>query len=147
MKKITQKIALGLLMGLSVWIVGTAVEIISTPQVQTVSAQGLAPQNLPTLQNDTKVKSVKDLADFVINTINTLITFIIGLAVFFFVYGLVKYVASGSDPKKITEARDYIIYGIIGIAVMVSVWGLVRIVVSTFFPTTGSSFTIPQFKS
>lgn len=77
--------------------------------------------------------------------INLLIPLIIGLAVFLFIFGLLKYVTAGGDEDKIKEARNFIIFGVIGIAVMISVWGLVNIVVTIFFPDTG--VFIPQIRS
>lgn len=72
------------------------------------------------------------ILQFVGDLIATVIPLIIGLAVLLFLWGVLKYVTSGGDPEKRTEARNTMIWGIIAIFVMVSVWGLVNILVDTF---------------
>lgn len=64
--------------------------------------------------------------------INTLIPFIIGIAVFIFIVGLIRYVNAGGDPDKITAARNTIIWGLIIIFVMFSAVGIVNILNNTF---------------
>ncbi len=97
------------------------------------------------VNNTTGVNSVASLSNFIVTTINTLVVFLVGLGVFFFIFGLVKYATSGDDETKIKEARDYIVYGLLGIAIMMTVWGLVKIVSNTFFPNQYGS-SIPLFK-
>jgi hypothetical protein len=58
--------------------------------------------------------------------INKIIPLLVGVAVLLFLWGVLKYVLSGSeDPSKREEARGFMIWGIVAIFVMVSVWGLV----------------------
>ena len=58
--------------------------------------------------------------------INKVIPLLIGIAVLIFLWGVLKYVLSGSDdPEKRKEARGFMIWGIVAIFVMVSIWGLV----------------------
>jgi TM2 domain-containing membrane protein YozV len=84
--------------------------------------------------------SIDNALDTVSDFINRLIPFLIGLAVLFFIYGLIKFVSAGGDPGKQEEARNTIIWGIIIIFVMVSVWGLVNVLVNTF----GLENQVPQ---
>lgn len=64
--------------------------------------------------------------------INRLIPFVIALTVLFFLWGVFRFVMSGSDAEARTEARGFMIWGIIALFVMVSVWGLVNILVRSF---------------
>jgi fumarate reductase subunit D len=64
--------------------------------------------------------------------IDSFIKVLIGLAVVFFLYGVVKFITSGGDEEKRKEGKNLIIYGIISIFVMVSIWGLVNILAGTF---------------
>jgi len=57
---------------------------------------------------------------------------IIGLAVLYFLLGLLKYIQSVGDETKHKEGITMMTYGIIGIFVMVSLWGLVHVLKSTF---------------
>jgi len=63
--------------------------------------------------------------------LNLALPIIIAAAVVYFIYGIARYVMSGSDDAK-AAAKDKIIYGIVGLFVMISVWGLVNILVRTF---------------
>jgi len=66
------------------------------------------------------------------NLINRLVPLVIGLAVLFFLWAILRFVGSAGDEEKRKEARGLIIWGIVAIFVMVSVWGLVNILRNTF---------------
>jgi large-conductance mechanosensitive channel len=74
--------------------------------------------------------------------LNTIIPFLIVLAVIYFIWGVITYVI-GSDEEAKKEGRNKIIAGIIGLAVIVGVWGLVRILNNTFNPSVGGPIPIP----
>lgn len=63
--------------------------------------------------------------------IDTLVPFLIAVAVVIFLVGVVKYITAGADEAKRTEGRNVMIYGIIGLFVMISIWGLVTLVSQT----------------
>lgn len=64
--------------------------------------------------------------------INTLVPFIIGVAVFIFIVGLIRYVNAGGDEDKLKSAKSTIIWGLIIIFVMFSAVGIVNILNNTF---------------
>lgn len=66
------------------------------------------------------------------NLINIVIPFIIGIAVFIFIVGLIRYVNAGGDEDKVKAARSTIIWGLIIIFVMFSAVGIVNILNNTF---------------
>ncbi len=68
------------------------------------------------------------------NIIRSLLALFFSLAVFYFIWGLAKFINKAGEDKERENGRQMMIYGIIALAVMVSVWGLVTIVVNTFFP-------------
>lgn len=75
---------------------------------------------------------------------------LIGLAVLVFFWGIIQYVISQGDSKKLEEGRKVMLYGIIGLAAMVSVWGIVNLLVFTVFGTTAGdpfSFDIPLLQT
>ena len=79
------------------------------------------------------------------SAINTLLPFIIGLAVLVIVWGLFNYIAGAGDEEKRAQAKQYIIWGIIGLFIMVSVWGLVNILARTFdLNRAGPAFQEPD---
>ncbi len=65
---------------------------------------------------ESTLEGISDLVD-------TAIPILIGLALIFFFWGLVKYVrsAESGDGKKIMIA------GLVGLFIMVSVWGIIRL--------------------
>ncbi len=73
-----------------------------------------------------------------IGTFNiVVIPFIVALAFFFFVWGVIRYffLNNNGDEGKLKEGRDFIFWGIIGLVLIFSVWGLVHLALSTLFPT------------
>ena len=79
------------------------------------------------------VNNLGDAFGAIIEIINRyIIPLAIGLAVVYFIWGLIQYATAGADDAAKKAGRDHIIYGIIAIFVMVSVWGLVNVLVGTF---------------
>jgi hypothetical protein len=78
----------------------------------------------------------------ILNTISEyFITFMAGLSVLFFLWGVTKYIARGSSDTERQKGRQFMLWGIIGLFVMFSVWGIVGILGNTF----GVETVIPQF--
>ncbi len=73
-----------------------------------------------------------NIFETLIEIINTLIPFAIGVAVFIFIVGLIRYVNAGGDEDKVKAARNTIIWGLIIIFVMFSAVGIVNILNKTF---------------
>jgi uncharacterized membrane protein len=69
-----------------------------------------------------------------------LVPLIIGFAVLYFLWGVLKYVtAKESDAQK--EATSIMVMGVIVLFVMVSVWGLVALLQDTFDIDSGEAPT------
>ena len=71
-----------------------------------------------------------------INRINAVgsyvLPFLISIAVFILILGIVNYVRQGDNEEKRAEARMFILWGVISIFLMLSIWGLVNILIKTF---------------
>lgn len=52
------------------------------------------------------------------------------LAVFYFVFGVVKYIVQGNDAESRIEGGKHILYSTIGIFVMAGAWGIIALVKS-----------------
>jgi fumarate reductase subunit D len=78
----------------------------------------------------------KNFKEFVVGIIgifnNSVIPVIFGLVFVFLLYGILKYIISAGDEKKVEEAKKTVFYGIIAIFIMLSFWGLVSIITSSF---------------
>lgn len=61
-----------------------------------------------------------------------IIPFLISIAVFIVILGLVGYIRQGDNEEKRAEGKMFIIWGVISIFVMLSIWGFVNILVGTF---------------
>ncbi|TSC79102.1 MAG: hypothetical protein G01um101429_609 [Parcubacteria group bacterium Gr01-1014_29] len=68
--------------------------------------------------------------------LNLIIPFLVLLATVIFIWGIVRYVASGDNEQKVEEAKILIMWGIIALAAMLTVWGFVNILISALFGTT-----------
>lgn len=93
--------------------------------------------------------SSSDLSGIIKNVLglfNTIVPLIIGAAVVFFLYGVLRFIikSSAGDADGRKEAVNFMVFGIIGIAVMVSVWGLVAFV-NNSLGTNGN--VVPQFRT
>ncbi|MFA6459557.1 MAG: pilin [Candidatus Paceibacterota bacterium] len=76
--------------------------------------------------------TLKTLMALVADYLNTALELLMGLAVLFFVWYVIKYFIRSGDSKERTEASQYVLWSIIGFFVILSFWGLVNILSSTF---------------
>ena len=77
------------------------------------------------------VTDAQSLFNLVQGIVNALLPIIVGFAILFFFYGLVRYILRQNDETARIEARSVMIWGVVIIFVMVSVWGLVNILEGT----------------
>lgn len=100
---------------------------------------------LPAFAFTQSQESFPDFVDRIILLIFKPITLLIGgLAVIYFLVGVLKYIQSADNEEKRKEGTMMMTYGIIALFVMVSLWGLVGVLDRTFgltdtvisFPTT-----------
>ena len=75
-------------------------------------------------------KTFKDVISSVLTDIlKPLGSIIIGLALLYFTWGVVKFIKS--DGKDREEGKQVMFWGVVGLFVMVCVWGLVSVVGNT----------------
>lgn len=78
------------------------------------------------------------------NILNNIITFIvnpiiyllIGLAVIYFLWGVLVFIRNAENPEKRSEGASHILWGIVGIAIMFSVFALVHVIENTIGPNS-----------
>jgi hypothetical protein len=78
------------------------------------------------------ITDLKSLITYAIQIMNALIPLFFAMAFLGFIWGVIKYLYA-AGPQKLSEARNYIIFGILAMAVMLSVWGLALLVKNSFF--------------
>ncbi|MEK7170423.1 MAG: pilin [Patescibacteria group bacterium] len=64
--------------------------------------------------------------------INTIVPFLVGLAVLIIIWGVFNYISGAGDEEKRAQAKQYIVWGVVGVFIMLSVWGLVNVLVNSF---------------
>lgn len=112
-------------------------------QIATVYSLTLAPLLASAATNQT----LKDVIGTIAGYLDLALKLIMGLAVLFFVWNVVKYFIINSDSAKRAEAAQYVMWSLIGFFVILSLWGLVNILMSTFSlnnNTPGSLTSLPN---
>lgn len=66
------------------------------------------------------------------------------VALLYFVYGIVQYVAAGDNAAKRTDSVKTITYGLIALFVLIAVWSLVGLLQESLIG--GRDLNIPQFR-
>jgi len=70
--------------------------------------------------------------DGVITQLTSIALAIVGaLSVIMLIWGGVRYIISGGDSKKITDAKNTILYAIIGLVIAVFAYAIIRFVLNT----------------
>ena len=69
--------------------------------------------------------------DKALDVVNSAMYVVVGLAVFGFMWGVIKLLFSGDNQIAKKEGRDFMMYGILTLFVMTSVWGLVNLLNGT----------------
>jgi uncharacterized membrane protein YidH (DUF202 family) len=64
--------------------------------------------------------------------LNSVVPFIVGLAVFVIVYGIFGYIRFAGDEEKRKQGKEFMVWGLLGVFAMLSIWGLVSILVNSF---------------
>jgi cell division protein FtsW (lipid II flippase) len=73
------------------------------------------------------------------STINTLATEILNpvvrllfaVAVAYFIYGVIVYIANADDEDARREGKKHMLYSIIGLVIMAGVWGIIDLIANT----------------
>ncbi len=73
--------------------------------------------------------------------INVALSFLGIISVIIVLVGGFKYMISGGEEKKTTEAKNLIVSGIIGLAIILSAWAITRFVVNSLLTATSGRDT------
>lgn len=73
--------------------------------------------------------------------INVALSFLGIISVIIVLVGGFKYMISGGEEKKTTEAKNLIVSGIIGLAIILSAWAITRFVVNSLLTATNGRET------
>lgn len=78
--------------------------------------------------------------------INPIVTFMFAVALLFFVFGIVQFLANPADEEGRQKGKQNIIWGVVGMAIMVSVFGIMRFVINSlgFTGPGGKEIQLPE---
>ena len=77
--------------------------------------------------------TLDSLVDNFINIANLVVPILLGIALLYFFWGLVKFLSSSKmDDSKIEEAKQMMIWGIASLFIMASAWGIANVIASSF---------------
>lgn len=65
------------------------------------------------------------------NLINPVVLFLFGLAVVYFVFGVVQMIRNGDDPAARETGRKHMFFGVLGMFIMLSAWGIIYVISAT----------------
>lgn len=86
---------------------------------------------------------ISDFIDSIAALLASIPAVLVAAAVVYFLWGLIKFVASGDEEEARKAGRDRMIHGIIAVAVMVSIWGLIALLQELFGVDVGTVLDIP----
>ena len=69
-----------------------------------------------------------DAVGNLIGLMRPLVSVIIGLALIYFLWGLVKFISASGDESEVTKGKEAMLWGIIALFVMISIQGIVYLV-------------------
>ncbi len=80
----------------------------------------------------------------VFRTITQILLYILGIvAVIMLIWGGLRYILSGGDAKKVTDAKNTVLYAIIGLIIAFLAYAIVSFVISAL-PSSKNPTTIPE---
>lgn len=63
--------------------------------------------------------------------IDPLVKLLFAAAVFYFIYGVFKYIKDADDSSSRVDGANHVLWSTIGLFIMISVWGIIRMLQST----------------
>lgn len=67
---------------------------------------------------------------------NTVLSIIVIISIIMLVIGGFRYIVSGGDSKKVTDAKNTILYAIIGLIISFLAYAIVNFIIGTISPTS-----------
>jgi hypothetical protein len=63
--------------------------------------------------------------------INPLVQLLFAAAVFYFIYGVFKYIKDSDESSSRTDGANHVLWSTVGLFIMISVWGIIEILEKT----------------
>ena len=111
---------------------GATAAATSACAVDVTASSALGHSNVSTITSSDEIVDIPCLLEKINRVLNTVVPFLVGIAVFIIIWHVFKYIMSAGDEEKRTEARMFVVWGVIFVFLMVSVWGFINILVNSF---------------
>jgi len=69
--------------------------------------------------------------------LNPFVALLLGLAVVYFLYGVVRFIVDYGNETARAEGKKHMIWGIVGLAIMISVYGIINLISNTIVSVSG----------
>jgi len=99
-------------------------DLLAQTEIQNIKIH--EPSKGMTLNFTTVANKISDVA-------NSIIPFLIGVAIAFVIFGIFKYISAAGDTEKVAAGRTAIIWGVIAVFLMLAFWGLVIAIHNSIF--------------
>lgn len=83
--------------------------------------------------------SLFDFQNLLFKIVTRLSYLFFAVAVAFFVYGVVKFIASTNDSAEREKGKNFMVWAIVCFVVIVSIWGLVSFILGSFGIASGGT--------
>ena len=98
----------------------------------------------PSISNaQSKPTSFSDLAGNAIDIFSGFIYLTMGLALFYFLFGMLRYMTHYGNENQRSESAKTMGYGLLALFIMVAIWGIIALLRSSLLGESGVG--IPQF--
>ena len=77
------------------------------------------------------ITTIPGLLQYLMALMNTIVPFLVSLAVFVIIYGIFTYIRHAGEEEKRSEARMFILWGVLAVFAMLSIWGLISVLVNS----------------
>ncbi len=94
----------------------------------------------------TAVSNTKSLVDQFQGIVSSALVVLMGIAVIFFIVGIIRFVLAAGDAEKRKEAKGYMFYGVIAFVVIVGLYGLVNVILGFFGAQAGGVIPAPKIQ-
>ncbi|MEX2369196.1 MAG: pilin [Candidatus Paceibacterota bacterium] len=64
--------------------------------------------------------------------LNPVIGLLFAVALAYFIFGVVKFIANADNEEARKEGKKHIIYSVLGLVIMAGVWGILQLIINTF---------------
>lgn len=91
--------------------------------------------------------TIQGFTDSLRSIVSGLVPLLSGVALLYFVWGMVTYIAKSGSEDGQREGQSKMIWGVVALFVIIAVWGLVGFIADSFkIDATGGMGDITQFK-